>query len=282
MKQHRILILSNCQGSGLKDDVLLKEAFEADGHQAALKTVFFEEAEDENWDIFIRRNTWVSKTEDTAALYHQNQKLIQRLTAKQKKTVNLIGLDGAGKGYLCDLFAQGYAVIPTVNTRSKLDLLPDCDTYVVKDIKSFGNGLHQKFVSKEQLGNTEYYREGDIIQPKLAFTSEIQCYYVGTQSVYTLEYTPSKYPNYPEPSFITLSESEQAQADLFATWSGLKHGFQRIDFLRLTDGTLAMMEIEDHAAFMNLQRLPEPLLADVLHLYKENIYDCLNSESGVS
>lgn len=273
MKHYRILILSNGKGSGLKDDTILKEAFEGDGHQVALETVFYDESQDEQWDIVIRRNTWVSSEEETGALFQQNQKLIKRLEEKGIKTVNLMGHDGAGKGYLCDLFQQGYGVIPTIQSLEHFSLLPDSETYVMKNIKSFGNGLHQKFLSREEL--LQQYQEGDIIQPKMKFLSEIQCYYVGKQGVYTFEYSPSKYPHYPEPSLITLTPEEQKQADLFAQWSGLEHGFQRIDFLRLEDGRLLMMEIEDHAAFMNLQRLPEPLLSQVLALYRENIYELL-------
>lgn len=270
IKKYRILILSNCQGSGLKDDTILKESFEKDGHYVLVETVFCKEIE-ENWDVVIRRNTWVSKVEDTDALYKQNQKLYQLLSGK--KTVNLKGLDGDGKGYLCDLFEQGYKVVPTINSLKKLDVLPNCDSYVVKNIKSFGNGLHQKFVTKDELTSVENYNEGDIIQPKVNFISEIQCYYVGYEPVYTLEYTPSKFPDYPEPSFITLKQEEQQQANLFAKWSGCSVGFQRIDFLRLADGSMLMMEIEDHAGFMNLLRLPEPLLTEVLELYKEKVYN---------
>lgn len=273
MKKYRILILSNCEGSGLKDDTILKESFEKDGHYVLVETVFCKEIE-EKWDVVIRRNTWVNKVDDTDALYKQNLTLYQLLEGK--KTVNLKGVDGAGKGYLCELFKQGYKVIPTINSLQQLDLLPDCETYVVKNIKSFGNGLHQKFVSKDELSSVENYSEGDIIQPKMRFVSEIQCYYVGNEPVYTLEYTPSKFPDYPEPSFITLKPEEQEQANLFANWSGCDVGFQRVDFLRLDDGSIVMMEIEDHAGFMNLLRLPEPLLTDVLELYKEKVYNYLN------
>lgn len=275
MKKYRILILSNGQGSGLKDDTLLKESFEEEGQEVALDTVFFDESLDDSFDVFIRRNTWVSKEEDTQALYLQNQKLVERLTRKGKKTVNLLGNDGMGKGYLCQLFQENYPVIPTIKSLNQVELLPVCETYVVKNILSFGNGLHQKYVTKEELSSPEWYKEGDIIQPKLSFSSEIQCYYVGGRGVYALEYTPSKFPDYPEPRFITLTPEEQAQADRFATWSGLEYGFQRVDFLRMKDGSLLMMEIEDHAAFMNLQRLPSPLLEEVLTLFKENIYEFL-------
>lgn len=275
MTKNKILILSNCQGSGLKDDVILQESFQADGHDVTLDTVFYDESKDDTYDVIIRRNTWVSKEEDTDGLFQQNQILMERLQRKGKKTVNLVGLDGAGKGYLCDLFQENYPVIPTICSLKNLDKLPDCSEYVVKNIKSFGNGLHQKFVEKDALNQREHYVEGNIIQPKMKFISEIQCYYVGDTAVYTYEYRPSKFPDYPEPSFVQLTEQEKTMADRFATWSGLKYGFQRIDFLRLENGSLLMMEIEDHAAFMNLQRLPEPLLSQVLGKYKENIYELL-------
>lgn len=243
--KYRILILSNCKGSGLKDDTILKESFEADGHFVAMETVFYDENQDESFDVIIRRNTWVSSEAETDDLYLQNQRLVARLQEKGIKTVNLLGLDGQGKGYLCDLFRDGKQVIPTISSLGDLHLLPDSSTYVVKNMKSFGNGLHQKFFPKESLHSTENYEEGDIIQPKMTFSSEIQCYYVAGKAVYTFEYSPSKFPNYPEPNLITLNDEEQALSDYFAKWSGLSHGFQRIDFLRQENGSLILMEIED-------------------------------------
>ncbi|OON98820.1 MAG: hypothetical protein ATN35_03230 [Epulopiscium sp. Nele67-Bin004] len=274
MNKYRILILSNMVGSGLKDDDLVRQAFEVDGHIVDLKTVNYA-TDDEQYDVIIRRNTWVSNEADTPKLYEANQKLIARLSDKQVKTVNLVGLDGLGKQYLCELFANNANVIPTINTMANVEQLGNPEKYVVKDIKSFGNGLYQKFVDADKL--KEVYVEGNIIQPFMKFKSEVQCYYVGQQFKYALEYTPSKYPNYPEPKFIQLTEEEKQWADKFANYSGLEHGFLRIDFIRLEDNRLMLMEIEDHAAFMNLQRLPAELLADVMKSYKQNIYDCIQS-----
>ncbi len=94
--------------------------------------------------------------------------------------------------------------------------------------------------------------------------------------IYVFEYSPSKYPHYPEPKFINLSENEKALSDKYAKYANLKHGFQRIDFLRKPDNSLLLMEIEDHAAFMNLRRLPEDILEKTLTKYKENIYQLLS------
>lgn len=278
MKKFNILILSNMVGSGLSDDTILQKSFEKDGHCVVLDSVSFDEKLDETFDVIIRRNTWVSSTDDTAKLYENNTKMIERLSKKDIKTVNLIGLDGRGKGYLCDLFKSHKYVLPTIKSADDLHLLPKCEKYVLKDIKSFGNGLHQQFVSSNELCTS--YNEGDIIQPFMNFKAEVQCYYVAEKLMYTLEYSPSKYPSYPEPSFIELTKDEKELADNFAKYSNLKHGFQRIDFLRLNDDSLILMEIEDHAAFMNLGRLSDKLLSEVLDEFKQNIYDYIKKQEN--
>ncbi len=273
MNKYKIAILSSDNGSGLEDDNILKKSFEKDGHAVDINRVDYDENLDETYDVIIRRNTWVNSTDETVELYENNKKLINRLQNKDVKTVNLVGLDGMGKGYLCDMFANGEQVIPTINTMTNVDLLPKSEKYVIKNIKSFGNGLFQKFVDANELQNE--YTEGEIIQPYMDFVSEVQCYYVGEELMYVFEYTPSKYPNYPPPHFIDLTENEKILSDKYAKYTNLKHGFQRIDFLRKPDNSLILMEIEDHAAFMNLRRLPEDILEKTLTKYKENIYQLL-------
>ncbi len=276
MKRYHILILSNLVGSGLKDDNILKKSFEKDGHHISMDSVSYDEQKDGDYDVIIRRNTWVSKEEDTSKLSEKNKALVSRLNKKGIKTVNLEGLDYAGKGYLTELYKKKENVIPTIKTLDDFHLIKGAKKYVLKDIKSFGNGLYQKFVSSEEV--SDFYKEGDIIQPFMEFKSELQCYYVADKFMYAYRYTPSKYPNYPEPELVSLTEKEKELADKFAKYSGLKYGFLRIDFLRLSDDSLMLMEIEDHAAFMNLQRLPKELLSSVVDEFKTNIYTLLTSE----
>lgn len=275
MKEYKILILSNLVGSGLEDDTLLAEAFEKDGHIVCVTSICYNEDKDKDFDVIIRRNTWTSSEEATNQLHIDNASLINRLLPKNIKTVNLVGLDGKGKGYLCDLFLNYENVLPTIDDICNLHLLPVASKYVIKDIKSFGNGLHQKFVNKNELETL--YEHGNIIQPFMEFKSEVQCYYVGQKLMYVFEYTPSKFPDYPEPTLIELNEAEKLQADTFANYSNLKTGFQRIDFLRLNDDSLLLMEIEDHAAFMNLKRLPKDLLKEVLEEYTNNVYSFIEN-----
>ena len=90
--------------------------------------------------------------------------------------------------------------------------------------------------------------------------------------MYVYEYTPSKYPDYPEPHLITLSNEQEKLANEFAKESNLKVGFQRIDFLRLENDEFLLLEIEDNSPHMNLDKLNEKFRNIVLDEYKKNIY----------
>jgi len=47
--------------------------------------------------------------------------------------MNLDGLDGHGKQYLCKLFEEGKNVITTVDSLDRLNELPEAKEYVLKD-----------------------------------------------------------------------------------------------------------------------------------------------------
>ena len=51
--------------------------------------------------------------------------------------------------------------------------------------------------------------------------------------------------------------------------------FQRIDFLRLENNELILLEIEDNSPHMNLEKLDISFRNDVLDEYKRNIYKYL-------
>ena len=125
---------------------------------------------------------------------------------------------------------------------------------------------------------SESFKEGYLIQPKLKFKSEVQCYFIGEKLMYVYEYTPSKYPNYPIPKLIVLYEKENELACEFAKISNLKVGFQRIDFLRLENNELILLEIEDNSPHMNLEKLDEGFRNTVLNEYKRNIYKYLQGK----
>lgn len=269
--KYKILILSNPNNYEHIEDLYIANAFKEDGHFVEILWVDYDEKLDNEFDIIIRRNTWV---EDEQDIYHyktKNEVLKERLLNKNIKTVNLEGLDGKGKGYLCDLFKNGKKVIPTIDNIKEIDRLPSAEEYVLKDKDSFGSGLGQRIVKANKL-ETEF-KLGDLIQPKLKFKSEVQCYFIADKLMYVYEYTPSKYPNYPKPKLINLNKEQQRLAYEFAKESNLKVGFQRIDFLKLENDELILLEIEDNSPHMNLEELPESYRETVLLEYKKNIYE---------
>ena len=103
----------------------------------------------------------------------------------------------------------------------------------------------------------------------------MQFYFVADKLMYTYEYTPNKYPDYPIPKLINPTEEEIKLACDFAKLSGLKVGVQRIDFLRLEDNKLILLEIEDNSPIMNLELLNDIFREKVLEEYKKNIYNYL-------
>lgn len=274
--KYKILILSNPNNEEKIEDIYLANAFKEDGHLVDLLWIDYDEKLDNNYDVIIRRNTWVDDEKDTYSYKVKNEILKERLTRKNIKTVNLQGLDGKGKQYLYELFKKGKKVIPTIDNLNELDKLPYSEEYVLKDKNSFGSGLGQRVVKANKLKRE--FQIGDIIQPKLNFKSEVQCYFVADKLMYVYEYTPSKYPNYPKPKLIMINQKEKELACEFARISNLKVGFQRIDFLRLENDELVLLEIEDNSPHMNLELLTDTFRTNVLDEYKKNIYQYINNK----
>lgn len=272
MKKYNILILSNKDNDEFLEDTYIADSFRADGHSVDMLWVDFDENLDEKYDVIIRRNTWVEEESQTENYHKKNKIMKERLSQKKIKTVNLIGLDGKGKEYLCEFYRQGKKVIPTVNNLEDVKKI-NVSEYVLKDNNSFGSGIGQKIVKREELFNE--FADGYLIQPKIKFKSEVQCYFVADKLMYVFEYTPSKYPNYPEPCLIELNDEQKKLACDFAKESNLKVGFQRIDFLRLENDDFLLLEVEDNSPHMNLEKLDKKFRNEVLEIYKENIYEYL-------
>lgn len=270
---YNILILSNLNNIESKEDILLKDRFEKDGNKVDIMWIDYDEKLDSNYDLIIRRDTWIENENDTIYYKQKNSELIKRLVTSLK-TINLIGLDGRGKEYLKDLYYKNMTVIPTT------DILEDAlkwnsSDYVLKVKDSFGSGICQKFVSKEELPKN--FNDKFLIQPKLKFKSEVQVYFINNRLMYAYEYTPSKYPDYPEPKLINLTEEEILLAKEFADISDIKFGMKRIDFLRLLDDSLILLEIEDNSPHMNIDILDEELRNEVLDFYVNGIYEYLQN-----
>lgn len=269
-----ILILSNPNDIYAKEDEMLAKSFKDDGHNVLMQWVDYDEKLDDEYDVILRRNTWVQEEENIPIFDKYNEILKKRVKNKPIKKVNFYYADSEGKGYLIDYYKKGLPVIPSTDNLEEAKKFKEYDEFVLKPLNSFGSAIGQKIVNKDELGN-EFW-EGALIQPKMKFKSEVQCYFVADELMYTFEFVPSKYPDYPDPLVIELTEKERKLVYKFVEEVGVDVGFLRIDFLRLENDELVLLEVEATAPFMDLVMVEENLRNKVIEKYKQNIYEYIN------
>ena len=273
MPKYNILILSNPNDIYAKEDEILAESFRKDGNNVVIKWLDYDETLDNEFNVVLKRDTWAVEEKDIPEFEKHNNILKKRLRKKSIKTVNFYEVGCNGKKYLIDFYKKGLPVIPSFDNIKQAKELKDYSEFVLKPLNSFGSAFGQKSVKKEDL--EKEFREGLMIQPKINFKSEIQCYFVEDELLYTFEFKPSKYPEYPEPLIIELTKKEKDIVYKFVDETNIKVGFQRIDFLRLEDGKLLLLEIEANATFMDLVFLKEELRNQVIEKYKHSVYKYL-------
>lgn len=261
----KILLLTNLNGDirqELYEDIMIAQSLINNGHKVTLSDADSDEALDDFYDVFIKRNTWGEEPGDVEKYWQNTTKISQRL--RDKKCVNLNGLfdNENGKTYLVDLYRQGLPVIP-----SSYDFadLPVAEKYLLKPIKSY-DGIDQKVVDR-----FAEIPEGYLVQPKMDFVCEVQFYFVGTKFEYAQLYSPSKVPDYPDPEKYQPTETEMKMVQEIANLNKDLIGVQRLDFLKLKSGELLLMEIEDGSPHLGLSRLDEKTLAQFLTDYKNMI-----------
>ena len=271
MNKYNILILSNLNSIYAKEDELIAESFRNDGHTVLIKWIDYDEELDDKFDVILMRDTWVENEKDIPKYKKYNHLLKMRLKNKPIKKVNFYEVDSTGKLYLIDYYKKGLSVIPSTNSLKELEKINTYDTFILKAIESCNSAFGQKTIKKSDL--EKEFKEGLLIQPKIKFKSEVQCYFVANELMYTFEFIPSKYPDYPPPLVTQLTEDERKLVYRFVAKTNVKVGFQRLDFLRLENNELILLEIEATTPFMALMMLEENLRNKVINKYKQNIYE---------
>ena len=274
MQKYNILILSNPNDIYAKEDEILADSFRKDGNNVVIKWLDYDEGLDNTFDVVLKRDTWAVKEQDIPQYEKYNNRLKERLKNKPIKKVNFYEVGCNGKKYLIDYYTKGLPVIPSFDNLKQAKDLKNIEEYILKPLNSFGSAFGQKSVNKEDL--EKEFKAGLMIQPKIKFKSEVQCYFVEDELLYTFEFNPSKYPDYPEPTIIELTKEEKELVYKFVNETNIKVGFQRIDFLRLEDDRLLLLEIEANATFMDLVFLEEDLRKQVIEKYKQSVYKYLS------
>ena len=274
----KILIITNTSNEEIEEDIWIAESFVKDSNKVAIVNMNYPEELDNIYDVFIRRNTWYSDESKVSSYYRQSNELAKRLKSKNLCLINFNGeFDGKGKKYLCDLYDKNYPVVPTVDDISKINKLTQSDYYILKPINSY-DGVRQIKLEKEKI--KQKFNEDYIIQPFLDFVSEIQFYFIGTKFEYALEFKPSKVPVYPDAEVYSYTKKELEIAKSFAELNKDLCGIQRIDFMKLADGKLLLLEIEDTAPYLDLDRVSKEQRNKFLKDYTNMIYDTYTKLKG--
>ncbi|MHC8561550.1 ATP-grasp domain-containing protein [Streptomyces albidoflavus] len=160
--------------------------------------------------------------------------------------------DMAGKGYLLDLTAAGYPVIPTVDRAEELHRLPEAPSYAVKPVDG-ADSAGLEFLPREEVAAR---LDGSVLaQPRVDFRYEVSFFYVDREFSYAL-YAPApgrRWELVPyEATFADL-----AFAGRFVEWNGLAHGVTRVDACRTREGELLLVELEDLNPYLSLDLLGE-------------------------
>ena len=161
--------------------------------------------------------------------------------------------DAQGKGHLVELYAAGFPVIPTLTGAGPLDRLPPASAYVVKPLDGAdSHGL--QVVSADDLGEADL--TGTVVQPRLDLTAEVSFHFVDDRLSHVLE--TRRPAGRWDLQRIRPTAAEEVFARRFLEWNDVRHGIQRVDACRTSDGQLLLVELEDLNPWLGLELLDEP------------------------
>lgn len=159
--------------------------------------------------------------------------------------------DMRGKQHLLELYKLGYPVIPTVDSVHDLDQLGQTQKYLIKP-KNGCDSTGVQILSYQQLITGNF---GDVvIQPLLDFKYEVSFYFVDDIFQYAF-YAPDK-SNRWKLELYSPSAEDLHFAQKMISWNSCRFGIQRVDACRVSDGSLALMELEDYNPYLSLSLLP--------------------------
>ena len=140
---------------------------------------------EEDVDLVIFRNTG-----PVSEFRQDYNSFIDRVKSNRIKTFNEFNgkADMCGKQYLIDLTSDNFPVIPTIDSIEHLDVLGNCDNYVVKPTDG-ADSIGLEFLTKEELLNRDL--DDMLIQPEIDFSYEVSFYFLNDTLEYAL-YAPNK------------------------------------------------------------------------------------------
>ena len=270
----KILLLTNLKNEEAKEDKWIADILKKDKNIVDISWIDYDECLDNEYDIFIKRNIWLSDDHNYGEILKYEEsanRLNNRLIAKNRNLINFNGnFDKQGKEYLVELFNKGYEVIPSINKKEDINKIPKTEKYLLKPKIGY-DGIEQHVITKKEIEKVDFNKY--IIQPLMKFQSEVQFYFLNNELQYVLEFKPSKVPIYPDAIKYNYNKKEKLIAQKFADLNKQLVGIQRIDFIKLYNGDIKLLEIEDAAPYLDLDQLELAERKKFLNNYKNMVYD---------
>lgn len=258
-----VLLLTNLTNEDPEEDMFLLAALRKAFHVLIAHPLDCARVEKYADGVLIR-NIW--PTHEYQAAYRRFARRLQREHIRVYNPLAGKG-DQRGKGYLADLFQQGFPVVPTVRHPSQRTKLPAARHYFLRP--QFGaDGSGSTRVSRRALSHA--WKPGMLIQPFLEITEELGLYFLDNTFLYAIreqdklqgtgvrDYTPTA--------------DEMRFAAQFVRWNGLPYGLQRIDMLRTKSGKLLLGEIEDLCPYLFLLDVGEGTRSKVLRALLHSLH----------
>ena len=200
-------------------------------------------------DLVLVRNS------GPAAGYAVTWRAFEELAGRHRLRVynELVGKgDARGKGHLVALHEAGFPVIPTAQGPEVLGRLPAAPAYVVKPLDGADSrGL--RVLGPDEVAETDL---GDaVVQPMLDLTAELSFHFVDGDLSHVLE--TRRPADRWDLCQILPTPAEERFARCFVEWNDIRHGIQRVDACRTSDGGLLLVELEDLNPWLGLHLLDE-------------------------
>ncbi len=213
---------------------------------------------------------------DFEEYYHDFLKAV-----KEKNILSFNSFDGKadqqGKQYLLDMQEAGYAVIPSVNSVSKIEELGDPGKYIVK-LMNGADSVGMEMLGKEELLLAK--PQGKLIQPFIDFEYEVSFYFLNDTFQYAL-YAPNKQKRW-ELTEYTATREDLTFAQEFIQWNNMERGITRVDACRLKDNSLLLVELEDLNPFLSIELLSEEKREHFLDNFIKAIKEMTQLKAGYS
>lgn len=203
-------------------------------------------------------------------IYYKKEYNAFRKRLLNGKTKIYNSLDGQadmqGKQYLVDLAQSGFPVIPTIDMKENIGLLPESDTYVVKP-KDGADSIGMNLIGPKDLDSLEL--DNALLQPKINFRYEVSFYYIDNEFQYAL-YAPDTSKRWQLKSYDHSLE-DVAFAQKFIDWNAMEHGIQRVDACRSENGELLLVELEDLNPYLSLLDIEKKLREQFIDNFKQSL-----------